>query len=60
MQAYGKVAWDVAVESPRAERDYMTTMADLGGGTDDLAVSTAAVVKLLGRKPQSLDPHATD
>ena len=29
----------------------MTTMADLGGGTDDLAVSTANVAKLLGRKP---------
>jgi hypothetical protein len=39
-----------------AERDYMTAMADLGEGTDGLAVSTADVGKLLGRKPQSLSP----
>jgi hypothetical protein len=39
-----------------AERDYMTAMADLGEGTDDLAVSTADVAGLLGRKPQSLSP----
>ncbi len=86
VQAYGKVTWDVAVDSPitwadvmqaapeaeaelavgffgarydratPAERDYMTAMADLGEGTDDLAVSTADVAKLLGRKPQSLSP----
>ena len=86
VQAYGKVTWDVAVESPiawadvmqaapeaeaelavgffgarydratPAERDYMTAMADLGEGTDDLAVSTADVARLLGRKPQSLSP----
>ncbi len=86
VQAYGKVTWDVAVESPitwsdvmqaapeaeaelavgffgarydratPAERDYMVAMADLGEGTDDLAVSTADVAKLLGRRPQSLSP----
>ncbi len=39
-----------------AERDYMVTMADLGEGTDDRAVSTADVARLLGRKPQSLSP----
>jgi hypothetical protein len=39
-----------------AERDYMVAMADLGEGTDDLAVSTADVAKLLARKPQSLSP----
>ena len=86
VQAYGKVTWDVAVESPitwadviqaapeaeselaigffgaryeratPAERDYMVAMADLGEGTDDLAVSTAEIARLLGRKPQSLSP----
>ena len=86
VQAYGKVTWDVAVESPiraedvqaaapeaeselavgffgarydratPAERDYMVTMADLGEGTDDLAVSTADIAKLLSRRPQSLSP----
>ena len=86
VQAYGKVTWDVAVESPitwadvmqaapeaeaelavgffgarydratPAERDYMVAMADLGEGTDDLAVSTADVARLLDRKPQSLSP----
>jgi len=86
VQAYGKVTWDVAVESPitwadviqaapeaeselavgffgaryeratPAERDYMVAMADLGEGTDDLAVSTADIARLLGRKPQSLSP----
>ena len=86
VQAYGKVTWDVAVDTPitgrrdvqaapeaeaelavgffgarydratPAERDYMLAMADLGEGTDDLAVSTADVAKLLGRKPQSLSP----
>ncbi len=86
VQAYGKVTWDVAVDTPitwadvmqaapeaeaelavgffgarydratPAERDYMVAMADLGEGTDDLAVSTADVAKLLGRKPQSLSP----
>jgi hypothetical protein len=86
VQAYGKVTWDVAVDSPitwadvmqaapeaeaelavgffgarydratPAERDYMTAMADLGEGTDDLAVSTADVARLLARKPQSLSP----
>ena len=30
-----------------AERDYMVAMADLGEGTDDLAVSTADVARLL-------------
>jgi hypothetical protein len=39
-----------------AERDYMVAMADLGEGTDDLAVSTADIAKLLARKPQSLSP----
>ena len=39
-----------------AERDYMVAMADLGEGTDDLAVSTADVARLLDRKPQSLSP----
>ncbi len=39
-----------------AERDYMVAMADLGEGTDDLAVSTADVARLLARKPQSLSP----
>jgi hypothetical protein len=39
-----------------AEREYMVAMADLGEGTDDLAVSTADVARLLGRKPQSLSP----
>ena len=39
-----------------AERDYMTAKADLGGGTDDLAVSTADVANLHGRNPQSLSP----
>ncbi len=86
VQAYGKVTWDVAVESPiraedvqaaapeaeselavgffgarydratPAERDYMVTMADLGEGTDDLAVNTADIAKLLSRRPQSLSP----
>ncbi|MET0839001.1 MAG: ATP-binding protein [Marmoricola sp.] len=86
VQAYGKVTWDVAVESPitwsdvmqaapeaeaelavgffgarydratPAERDYMIAMADLGEGIDDLAVSTADVARLLGRRPQSLSP----
>src|SRR6195952_2243666 len=86
VQAYGKVTWDVAVDSPitwadvmqaapeaeaelavgffgarhdratPAEREYMVAMADLGEGTDDLAVSTADVAKLLARKPQSLSP----
>ena len=86
VQAYGKVTWDGAVESPitwadvmqaapeaeaelavgffgarydratPAERDYMVAMADLGEGTDDLAVSTADIARLLGRKPQSLSP----
>lgn len=86
VQAYGKVTWDVAVDTPirwsdvmqaapeaeaelavgffgarydratPAERDYMVAMADLGEGTDDLAVSTADIAKLLARKPQSLSP----
>jgi hypothetical protein len=86
VQAYGKVTWDVAVDTPiraedvqaaapeaeselavgffgarydratPAERDYMVAMADLGEGTDDLAVSTADIAKLLGRRPQSLSP----
>ena len=86
VQAYGKVTWDVAVDTPiraedvqaaapeaeselavgffgarydratPAERDYMVTMADLGEGTDDLAVSTADIAKLLNRRPQSLSP----
>ena len=86
MQAYGKVTWDVAVDTPinaedvraaapeaeselavgffgarydratPAERDYMVSMADLGEGTDDLAVSTADIAKLLNRRPQSLSP----
>jgi AAA ATPase domain len=86
VQAYGKVTWDVAVESPiraedvqaaapdaeselavgffgarydratPAERDYMVTMADLGEGTDDLAVSTADIARQLARRPQSLSP----
>ena len=77
VQAYGKVTWDVAVDTPirwsdvmqaapeaeaelavgffgarydratPAERDYMIAMADLGEGTDDLAVSTADVARLL-------------
>jgi hypothetical protein len=86
VQAYGKVTWDVAVDTPirwsdvmqaapeaeaelavgffgarydratPAERDYMVAMADLGQGTDDLAVSTADIARLLERKPQSLSP----
>ncbi len=86
VQAYGKVTWDVAVDSPirwddvmqaapeaeaelavgffgarydratPAEREYMLAMADLGEDTGDAPVSTAAVAKLLGRKPQSLSP----
>ncbi len=86
VQAYGKVTWDVAVQTPiraadvhsaapeaeselaigffgarydratPAERDYMVAMADLGEGTDDLAVSTADIARLLARKPQSLSP----
>ena len=86
VQAYGKVTWDVAVDTPiraedvqaaapeaeselavgffgarydratPAERDYMVSMADLGEGTDDLAVSTADIAKLLDRRPQSLSP----
>lgn len=86
VQAYGKVTWDVAVDTPirwsdvmqaapeaeaelavgffgarydratPAERDYMVAMADLGEGTDDLAVSTADIAKLLARRPQSLSP----
>ena len=86
VQAYGKVTWDVAVDTPiraedvqaaapeaeselavgffgarydratPAERDYMVSMADLGEGTDDLAVSTADIAKLLNRRPQSLSP----
>jgi hypothetical protein len=39
-----------------AERDYMVAMADLGEGTDDTAVSTADIARLLDRKPQSLSP----
>jgi hypothetical protein len=34
----------------------MVAMADLGEGTDDLAVSTAEIARLLARKPQSLSP----
>jgi hypothetical protein len=86
VQAYGKVTWDVAVDTPiqaedvraaapeaeselavgffgarydratPAERDYMVSMADLGEGTDDVAVSTADIAKLLDRRPQSLSP----
>ncbi len=86
VQAYGKVTWDVAVETPirwtdvmqaapeaeaelavgffgarydratPAERDYMVAMADLGEDTQDLAVSTADIAKLLDRRPQSLSP----
>jgi hypothetical protein len=86
VQAYGKVTWDVAIDTPiraedvqaaapeaeselavgffgarydratPAERDYMVSMADLGKGTDDLAVSTADIAKLLNRRPQSLSP----
>ncbi|MCW2846929.1 MAG: hypothetical protein JWR90_903 [Marmoricola sp.] len=86
VQAYGKVTWDVAVDTPirwtdvmqaapeaeaelavgffgarydratPAERDYMTAMADLGEGNQDLAVSTADIARLLERKPQSLSP----
>ncbi len=86
VQAYGKVTWDVAVDTPirwadviqaapeaeaelavgffgaryeratPAERDYMVAMADLGEGTQDLAVSTADIARLLERKPQSLSP----
>ncbi len=86
VQAYGKVTWDQAVETPirwadvmqaapeaeaelaigffgarydratPAERDYMMAMADLGEGSQDLAVSTADIAKLLGRRPQSLSP----
>ena len=48
-----------------AERDYMRTMAELGAdhtgaegaaGSPDVPVTTAAVAKALGRKPQSLSP----
>ena len=86
VQAYGKVTWDVAVDTPitwsdvmhaapeaeselavgffgarydratPAEREYMVAMADLGEGTDDLAVCTAEVAQRLARKPQSLSP----
>jgi hypothetical protein len=86
VQAYGKVTWDVAVDTPiRAEdvqaaaaeaetelavgffgarydratpgeRDYMVAIADLGEGSDDLAVSTADIARLLSRRPQSLSP----
>jgi len=86
VQAYGKVTWDVAVDTPirwtdvmqaapeaeaelavgffgarydratPAERDYMVAMADLGEDTQDLAVSTADIAKLLDRRPQSLSP----
>ena len=34
----------------------MVSMADLGEDTDDLAVSTADIAKLLNRRPQSLSP----
>ncbi len=39
-----------------AERDYMSAMADLGAANDDGAITSAAVAKTLGRKPQSLSP----
>jgi AAA ATPase domain len=43
-----------------AEREYLRAMADLGAADDaaepDIALSTAAVADLLGRKPQSLSP----
>ena len=39
-----------------AERDYMRTMAELGGETGDGPVSTADVATSLRRKPQSLSP----
>jgi hypothetical protein len=86
VQAYGKVAWDAAPDSPiravdvkeaapeaeaelavgffgarferatPAERDYMRAMADCGRETADRPVTTAAVARELGRKPQSLSP----
>jgi hypothetical protein len=86
VQAYGKVAWDAAPDSPiravdvkeaapaaeaelavgffgarferatPAERDYMRAMADCGLETGDRPVTTAAVAKELGRRPQSLSP----
>jgi hypothetical protein len=86
VQAYGKVTWDLAVDTPiravdvkeaapeaeaelavgffgarydratPAERDYMRTMADLGADNGDESVTTAAVAKALGRRPQSLSP----
>ena len=92
IQAYGKVAWDVAPGSPvtvadvdvaapaaeaelavgffgsryeRAtpgEREYLRAMADAASDIpdeerDDVeSVPTAAVAKVLGRKPQSLSP----
>ncbi len=39
-----------------AERDYMRTMAELGGETGDGPVSTADIATSLRRKPQSLSP----
>jgi hypothetical protein len=42
-----------------AERDYMTTMADLAGADgapDDGPVATADIARHLARKPQSLSP----
>ncbi|MBB2893470.1 AAA family ATPase [Flexivirga oryzae] len=92
IQAYGKVAWDVApgtpvtaadidVAAPAAEaelavgffgsryeratpgeREYLRAMADAASGIpdeerDDVeSVPTAAVAKVLDRKPQSLSP----
>jgi hypothetical protein len=39
-----------------AERDYMTSMADLGREHDDRPVATADIARHLSRKPQSLSP----
>ncbi|NHC46347.1 ATP-binding protein [Motilibacter aurantiacus] len=39
-----------------AEREYMRTMAELGGESADGPVSTSAVATALGRKPASLSP----